>query len=48
MVKPSFVKIFIVALIPDEVRDGWSGIGSGIGALNLYLCEWSRGSNLNE
>ena len=42
MLNSSLVNIFIVLPIPDEVGDGGSTIGSGIGERNLYLCEWSR------
>jgi len=28
--------------VPDEVGDGGSTMGSGIGEQNLYLWEWSR------
>ena len=43
-----FVRTLIIAPIPEEVGDGGSWIGSGTGALNLYLCEWSKGSDLEE
>jgi len=37
MEKWGFVKTLTTAPIPDEVRDGGSIIGSGIGDRNLYL-----------
>jgi len=43
-----FIRTLIVAPIPEEVGNGGSSIGSGTGALNLYLCEWSTGSDLEE
>lgn len=46
--KFTFVRTLIAAPIMEEVGDGGSCIGSGTGALNLYLCEWSKGSNLEE
>jgi len=38
-VKLGFVKTLIAAPILEEVGEGGSGIGSGIGALKRYLCE---------
>ena len=37
MVKPGLVRTFMAAPIPEEVGEGGSGTGSGIGALNRYL-----------
>ena len=47
-VKPGFVKTLIAALIPEEVGEGGSGTGSGIGALKRYLCKWSKRSEEEE
>ena len=39
MVKSGFVKTFMAAPMREEVGEGESGTGSGIGALKRYLCE---------
>ena len=41
IVNSNFVRTLIVFSIPDDVGEGGSIIGSGIGERNLYLCEWS-------
>ena len=48
MVKLGFVRMLMTAPIPNEVGDEGSGTGSRIGSLNLYLCKWSKGSDLQE
>jgi len=42
MTKSRLVNMLIVFPTPDEVGDGGSTIGSGIGERNLYLCAGSR------
>jgi len=39
IVKPGLVRTLIAAHIPEEVGEGGSRTGSGIGALNRYLWE---------
>ena len=48
MVKQGFVVTFMAAPMPEEVGEGRSGTGSGIGALKRYLCERSKCSEAEE